>query len=306
MIGKGFQKRLENISENLKSVDIQFQSAALNSFIDLLVNEPLTTEQKKIILPFAEQVLKESESSLRTDCFKAVCAVGAREFSLITHIFPIIFQELELKNRFRTEIVMEMMMELRNSKNPLIQDSMKKVIKETPKWFDESFLIPIIKKFWESSTSQSFQFLDKYLDEINNSIVNYPDNMREIKDLILQKINDYNSYLKQIQAQREKEAKIKAEQEKIREEIEKKREIEKQEMEHKLEKYVKSISTQKTEISGVSPGFSHQEEPYSNEKRIEEKIIGVDKAQDIQQESPTFKTFTNLGLKRKKIENDED
>ena len=129
MIGKGFQKRLENISENLKSVDIQFQSAALNSYIDLLVNEPLTTEQKKIILPFAEQILKESESSLRTDCFKAVCAVGVREFSLITHIFPIIFQELELKNRFRTEIVMEMMMELRNSKNPLIQDSIKKIIR---------------------------------------------------------------------------------------------------------------------------------------------------------------------------------
>jgi len=306
LIGKGFQKRLENISENLKSVDIQFQSAALNSFIDLLVNEPLTTEQKKIILPFAEQVLKESESSLRTDCFKAVCAVGTRQFNLITHIFPIIFQELELKNRFRTEIVMEMMMELRNSKNPLIQDSIKKIIKETPKWFDKSYLIPIIKKFWESSTNLSFQFLDKYLDEINNSIVNYPDNMREIKDLILLKINDYNSYLKHIQAQREKEAKIKAEQERLRERIEKKRKMEKQEMKQKFEKYVKSISTQKTEISGESPGFSRQEEPYSTEKRIEEKIIDVDKAQDIQQESPAFKTFTNLGLKRKKIENDED
>ena len=306
MIRKGFQKRLENIFENLKSADIQFQSAALNSFIDLLVNEPLTTEQKKKIFPFVEQVLKEPESSLRTDCFKAVCVVGAREFSLITHLFPIIFQELESKNRFRTEIVMEMMLELRNSKNPLIQDSIKKIIKETPKWFNESYLIPIIKKFWESSTSLSFQFLDKYLDEINNAIVKYPEPMREIKDLILQKINDYNSYLKQLQAQREKEAKIKAEQEKIREDIEKKREIEKKEMKQRLEKYVKSISTQKTEISEESLGFSHQEEPNSTEKGKEEKIIDVDKDQKIQQESPAFKTFTNLGLKRKKIEDNED
>jgi len=306
LIRKGFQKRLENIFENLKSADIQFQSAALNSFIDLLVNEPLTTEQKKKIFPFVEQVLKEPESSLRTDCFKAVCVVGAREFSLITHLFPIIFQELESKNRFRTEIVMEMMLELRNSKNPLIQDSIKKIIKETPKWFNESYLIPIIKKFWESSTSLSFQFLDKYLDEINNAIVKYPEPMREIKDLILQKINDYNSYLKQLQAQREKEAKIKAEQEKIREDIEKKREIEKKEMKQRLEKYVKSISTQKTEISEESLGFSHQEEPNSTEKGKEEKIIDVDKDQKIQQESPAFKTFTNLGLKRKKIEDNED
>ena len=112
--------------------------------------------------------------------------------------------------------------------------------------------------------------------------------------------------MKQIQAQREKEAKIKAEQEKLRERIEKKRKMEKQEMKQKLEKYVKSISTQKTEISGESPAFPHQEEPYSTKKRIEEKIIDVNKAQDIQQESPAFKTFTNLGLKRKKIENDED
>jgi len=302
---KGFQKRLENISENLKSTDIQFQSAALNSFIDLLVNEPLTTEQKKIILPFAEQVLKEPESSLRTDCFKAVCAVGAREFSLITHLFPIVFQELEQKDRFRTEIVMEMMLELRNSKNPLIQDSIKKIIKESPKWFDESYLIPIIKKFWESSTSLSFQFLDKYLDEINSAIVKYPEPMREIKDLILQKINDYNSYLKQLQTQREKEAKIKEEQEKIREDIEKKREIEKNKMKQRLDKYVKSISTQKTKISEESPGFSHQEEPNHTEKGKEEGIIDVDEDQ-IQPGSPAFKTFTNLGLKRKEIEDNED
>jgi len=302
---KGFQKRLENISENLKSTDIQFQSAALNSFIDLLVNEPLTTEQKKIILPFAEQVLKEPESSLRTDCFKAVCAVGAREFSLITHLFPIVFQELEQKDRFRTEIVMEMMLELRNSKNPLIQDSIKKIIKESPKWFDESYLIPIIKKFWDSSISLSFQFLDKYLDEINSAIVKYPEPMREIKDLILQKINDYNSYLKQLQTQREKEAKIKEEQEKIREDIEKKREIEKNKMKQRLDKYVKSISTQKTKISEESPGFSHQEEPNHTEKGKEEGIIDVDEDQ-IQPGSPAFKTFTNLGLKRKEIEDNED
>ena len=72
-------------------------------------------------------------------------------------------------------------------------------------------------------------------------------------------------------------------------------------MKQRLEKYVKSISTQKTKIFEESPRFPLQEEPSSTEKRID-----VDNDQNIQQESPVFKTFSNLGLKRKKIENDED
>jgi len=136
------QERIENITENLSSPDVRFQSAALNSFIELISNETLTSKQKNVIVPYIEKILKEPDSSLREDGFKVVYSIGIREFHLISQLFAILYKELEVKNRFRTEIVMNLILEHRNSSNPIIQDSIRDLIENTPKWFDESYLIP--------------------------------------------------------------------------------------------------------------------------------------------------------------------
>ena len=90
-------KRLENISQQLNSPDIQFQAAALDAFIDLISTEILNTSHKEKILPYLEKIINEPESSLRTECFKAVCLIGLKEFDLIKDLFPTVFQELEKK-----------------------------------------------------------------------------------------------------------------------------------------------------------------------------------------------------------------
>ena len=167
------QERIENIADNLHSPDIRFQSAALNSFIELISTETLTSEQKKVVIPYVEKILQEASSSLREEAFKVVSSIGIREFHLISHLFTVLFKELEIKNRFRTEIVINLILEQKNSSIPLIEDSIRDLIKNTPIWFDESYLLPIIKNFWEASSHYSYQFLAKYLKDIKKSIPNY-------------------------------------------------------------------------------------------------------------------------------------
>ena len=236
------QERIENITENLSSPDVRFQSAALNSFIELISKEPLTSKQKNVVVPYVEKILQEADSSLREEGFNVVYSIGIREFDLISHIFAILVKELEVKNRFRTEIVMNLILEHKNSSNPIIQDSIRDLIKNTPKWFDESYLIPIIKNFWEASTHQSYQFLAKYLTDIKKSIPNYPEQFQEVKVLILQKINDYDKYLKQIQKEKAEQKRLREELRKREENVKKLKEQENIEMKHKFEEYVKTIS----------------------------------------------------------------
>ena len=132
------QERIENITENLISPDERFQAAALSSFIELISKENLTSKQKNTVVPYVEKILLEPESSLREVGFDVIYTIGIREFHLISHLFAILFKELEVKNRFRTEIVINLILENRNSSNPIIQDSIRDLIKNTPKWFDKS------------------------------------------------------------------------------------------------------------------------------------------------------------------------
>lgn len=294
------ESRLENITLQLQSPDIQFQAAALDAFIELISNQQLKTDQKKKTMSFLEKILNEPESSLRTECFKAVCLIGSKEFELIKGVFPIFFKELEKKNRFRSEIILDMFIILRNSNNPLIQDHIKEIIKNTPKWFNESYLIPVIEKFWVESTIHSFQFIDKYLNEIKEEVPNYPD---KIKNLIAQKLKEYDNYIKEIKAQKEKEAKIKEEKLRIREELKRKEEetkrkklLEKKEMMTKIEEYAKTISNQQELVSNEDIKTSEINTYMKEITEIKEST--EDEAHD-------FTTFTNLGLKRKNVKEDE-
>jgi len=300
--------KIEKISEHMNSPDVEFQGAALDAFIELISNNILTTTQKQKLLPEIEKMLKDTDSSLRTECFKIVCLIGSKEFDLIKEIFPIIFQELEKKNRFRSEIITDMICTLRNSNNPLIQDSIKKLIKHIPEWFDESFLVPIIVRFWSKSTDYDFQFIEKYLKEIQNEIPNYPVKIRE---LIFQKLKDYDNHLKKIQDQKIQEAKIREEQEKRRkellreaEELKKKREIEKLDMKNKLEEYIKSIPSNKEVIAGNTSQDSNitKNDARTDNKSIElnAEVLNPNHSHELKEnESKEFTTFTSLGLKRK-------
>ncbi|MHA1239496.1 MAG: hypothetical protein ACTSQU_01760 [Promethearchaeota archaeon] len=268
------QERIENIAENLSSPDVRFQSAALNSFIELISNETLTSKQKNIVLPYVEKILLEADSSLREEVFKVVYSIGIREFHLISHLFAILFKELEVKNRFRTEIVMNLILEHKNSSNPIIQDSISDLIENTPKWFDESYLIPIIKNFWEASTQQSYQFLTKYL-------------------------KDYDKYLNQIKKEKAEQKRLREELKKREEKFKKLKEQEKIEMKHKLEEYVKSISDKKSEF--IEPD-SHLENKNLEKNKGDTKPQITVETPDINndgKESSPFTTFTGLGLKRK-------
>lgn len=293
------QERIENIAENLSSPDVRFQSAALNSFIELISNETLTSKQKNIVLPYVEKILLEADSSLREEVFKVVYSIGIREFHLISHLFAILFKELEVKNRFRTEIVMNLILEHKNSSNPIIQDSISDLIENTPKWFDESYLIPIIKNFWEASTQQSYQFLTKYLKDIKKSIPNYPEQFQEVIAFLLQKINDYDKYLNQIKKEKAEQKRLREELKKREEKFKKLKEQEKVEMKHKLEEYVKSISDKKSEF--IEPD-SHLENKNLEKNKGDTKPQITVETPDINndgKESSPFTTFTGLGLKRK-------
>ena len=300
------QERIENIAENLISPDIRFQSAALNSFIELISNETLTSKQKNVVVPYIEKILEDSDSSLREDGFKVVYSIGIREFHLITHLFAILFKELEVKNRFRTEIVINLILEHRNSSNPIIQDSICDLIKNTPKWFDQSYLIPIIKNFWEVSTQQSYQFLAKYLNDIKKTIPNYPEKFQEVSNLILQKINDYDKYLEQLQNDKAEQKRLREELRIREEKVKKLKEYENIEMKHKLEEYIKSISNKESEIIEIDsfPENMNLEKNIFNEEDANNQNLGEtpDINDNNRRENSPFHTFTGLGLKRKEKE----
>ena len=194
---------------------------------------------------------------------------------------------------------MNLILEHKNSSNPIIQDSISDLIENTPKWFDESYLIPIIKNFWEASTQQSYQFLTKYLKDIKKSIPNYPEQFQEVIAFLLQKINDYDKYLNQIKKEKAEQKRLREELKKREEKFKKLKEQEKVEMKHKLEEYVKSISDKKSEF--IEPD-SHLENKNLEKNKGDTKPQITVETPDINndgKESSPFTTFTGLGLKRK-------
>jgi len=309
---KDIDEKIEKIIDYFDSPDIKPRANALDAYNDLLLNENLTNSQKRIIIPYLEEILKDTGSPLRTNVFKIATLICIKKFNLMETIFPILLDELKIKNRFRTKIVISMLYELRNSDQPLIEDAIIQIIKFTPIWFEESYLMPIIEEFWQKSTEQSFQFITKYLDTIKLEIPNYPEKFNNLKDFIFQKLEDYNNYLIEINKKKEEEKKLKQEIEAKRKEMmekEKLRKIEKEKekikMREKLENFVKSFSEQKDVIS-----TSMDKENINGSSLKEELVkdidddIGAETISEIKDsdDSTSFTTFTSLGLKRKKLD----
>jgi len=307
MTNNEIDEKIEKIIDYFNAADIQSQSTALDAYYNLLSKETLTNDQKKQVLPFIKKVLDDPDSPLRTNVFQIATLTGIKNFNLIEDIFPIIFKELQYKNRFRSDIVINLLLNLRNSNYPLIQDAIKQLIKKTPLWFDKSYLLPIIEKFWHESTSQSFQFMNNYINEIKEELAKYPETFQQLKNFILHKIDDHNEYLNEIAKQKEIENRLREDEKRKREELKRKeeelrlkQEEERIKMKKKLEEYVKTISDQPVK----QPLDSKQ-----NNTQLPPTIEGIPKSEpkNIEiEDSSAFTTFTNLGLKRKKLDEEED
>jgi len=222
-------------------------------------------------------------------------------------------KELEGKNRFRLQHILEMLIELQNSNNPLIQEVFKQLIKKSPEWFDEPHLIPIIEDFWTDVAKKSFQFIDNYLNEIKTESASYPKTFSNVKKIIETRLKEYDEYLKELKAQKELEQKLYEEEEKRREQLRKEEEERrrKQQEEHlkmkkKLEECLKSIEQEKTIIRPPET----DEIPSINENHPAENLEEISEIKKqggifIEEDSP-FTTFTSLGLKRKNMDEDEE
>ena len=201
---------IENISTYLKSDEISFQAAALSAFNELIQKENLTKSQKKVVISFIKNELQRDKSSLRTDCIKTTCLIGSKDFQLIEDLFPILIQELEIKNRFRTEIILDFLSEMRNFYSPKIREAITLIIEKTPILFNKEPHKSLIKKFWENCIENDFQFIKNYMDIIKNNLENYPDDeFYEIKAFISRKLREYEDFVLAIEKQQIQELNLK-------------------------------------------------------------------------------------------------
>lgn len=168
------KRRMENICEQLESNNEGYRSAAINAFNNLIQTEKVSEKQLEEVIPPIKKIITDPKCSLRTDFFKAASFIGVKDFSLIEDIFDSMVQELEEKNRFRTKTLIDMLIKLKNSNHPPVQNAIEKVIKDAPELFDESYLVPILKTFWQKSLEKDFQFLERYQKLIEEHINEYP------------------------------------------------------------------------------------------------------------------------------------
>jgi len=302
------KERLERISEQIDSPDSQFQAAALEAFIDLITTESLTSDQKKVILPFLETILKGENSPLKTAGLKVTCLIGMKEFELIVPWIPLLIQECTHKNRYRAEIIIDFLLSKRNSNHQVIQDFIKQFLKESPIWFNDPYLLSVPQKFWKEALEKDFQFLDKYSHEIQEALDTYPDHFEKIKEIIKEKIKQYGEYLKDLQKKREEEERLRKEKKKQQEErlrkeeeYRKKKKIEQEEMKKKLEEYVQTIAETKEPFSAP---YSQDQTEKSSQKTVASAQSDAENSDSFirpanQEEAPEFVSFTSLGLKRK-------
>ena len=101
------QPKLSDIFIQLESGDIQYQSMALHAFNEIKPGAIGQSDIKKMIA-FLEKELQKLESPLRTECFRTASKLGKIHESNIKSLLPIIMAELPKKNRFRSEIILDM------------------------------------------------------------------------------------------------------------------------------------------------------------------------------------------------------
>jgi len=298
------KERLGNILMQLESPDDQAKSAALDAYTDLISKESLTSDQKKAIIPFITKIFGKRDSPLRTDCFKVASIIGKKEFHLIEDLYPPLLQELDVKNRYRTEVIIDMHNVLRDSNNPQIVDAIKRIIKDTPTIFSEPYLIPIIEGFWKNSTQKGFYFIDNYMDDLKEAIENYPETFDNLKKIIMDKIKEYDENLKKVKERTAEEERKRIEQIALQEELKKKQEEIREKMRQEQEEMKKSLETQMESITNTKKILQENKGTATETPKTIPDAPPLGES-GIEEPEP-FTTFSNIGLKRKTIEKERE
>ena len=287
------KNRLANIKDYLNSGDIASKAIALQSFNHLIQNEILSIEQKQFVLSFLKKEIEDSHSSLRTDCFETVKVIGIQDFNDIKDIFPILIQEFPKKNRFRSEIVLELLNSIIMMKTPEIEQAFRELIVDGWDYFNEPYLYPIYEKFIKNCLDNDFVAINKYKPEIKQAINKYPSRMENIKSLFEEKLQEYDGYLTFLQDKKTKEESLRKER-KFEQEKERLQKIES----------LKKLKEKLTKINEIDDDSSLSPDIEIEDSEIFLPSSNYNTNNDLELESNftsdgEFVNFTRLGLKRK-------
>lgn len=287
------KNRLANIKDYLDSGDIASKAIALQSFNHLIQNEILSEEQKQFVISFLKKEIEDNHSSLRTDCFETVKAIGIQDFNDIKDIFPILIKEFPKKNRFRSEIVLELLNSIIMIKTPEIEQAFRELIVDGWDYFNEPHLYPIYEKFIKNCLDNDFVAINKYKPEIKQAIKKYPSRMENIKSLFEEKLQEYNGYLSFLEDKQTKEESLRKER-KFEQEKERLQKIES--LKKLKEKLTKVTETDDDSSLLLDTEIEDSQSPltYSNSDTDNDVDLETDFTSDEE-----FVNFTRLGLKRK-------
>jgi hypothetical protein len=255
-------ERLENIEIQIKSNDVKFKSHALFAFIDLISKTKLDFKNIKFMKAFLKENIADPYSSLKTDSIKAASIMILQDSAENEDLISLLLDQLKDRNKFRLEIILDMLSKLSNSNNKRIQEAIIEILEKTPQLFDQARFETIIENFWKQTLEQNHSFIDKYKDHMKRAIKSYPEEFSEIRDHIYSEISDHMKYIDEIKNKRRRERKL-------REEKLKKRKDQKTDKEREEE-------------------IIYEEENQNKPKKIN--------GRDINRKNTTF---SGLGLKRK-------
>lgn len=279
-MGYELEKQLEMISEYLDSDDIGNQVMALKSLEHTIFGTELTQKQIEPLLGLIKKRLEVNHSPIRTDLIRVACLLGKYNFIYIKDFYPVLYNELTTKNRFRIQIILDLIAHLANTNIPPIVQTVKDIMLNWKQWFSESYLVPQFHQFIDQMTEQGFTFIKDNEEELKRLVTELPESMKDLKEIIDTRIKNYHDFLAE-------EAKRKADEERVREQREQENQKIEKERQRRLriknEEYKRRIE----DLINDSGGKVLQEEevPPIDEER-EERRAGI------------RPTFTKSGLKR--------
>jgi len=274
--------KLQIILEYLESNDLGNQASALQALNRLLFEVSLEPKQLEPFIQFIEREIKRKDVEIYIDLIRTASLLGKSNFEYIKNIYPIISSDLQSKNRFKVEIVLDLLSSHINSSIPPINQTFNEILLHGHEWFDHPNLIPIFRHFFESVTeSGGFRFIAKNHARLTKFLVQLPPSMKQIKDLLQTKIEEYQAFLKAEEEKRiaEKEAKRKLE------EAQRALEMKKKEIEEKRKKILKDLTKPQLVEDDLS--------------KVPTVKIEVDEPEEQEERDESWASFSSFGLKRK-------
>ena len=171
--------KLEDILEQLKSGDTQLQSVALHAFNVLVdkIQEPLNPNDIDKLVDLLEDELSKPDFSLRTELLKTVVIIGEKIHpNHIKGLLPMMINELDDRNRFRSKIIIDMFANISRNADATIQAYISAVIQKSPRLITFPYLQPVLKEFFSVIIKEDIQNI--YKDKIKEAISQFPPKMK--------------------------------------------------------------------------------------------------------------------------------